>query len=221
MNNEQIPKKSWILITDFDNTMSKKDFYQIVIDDYIGIEGKAFYLETKKAGKISIEFLNTILGWRNFSKKEHDEMLSKVAIDRDSEKLVAYVKASGGDFLVLSAGFDYYIKKTLVSHDLGHLPLITNPGSYSQDKFIIKPDLLSPYYSEVYGIDKGKVIKAYKQQYEKVIFIGDSEPDYHAAIHADLVFAKEELYELMVANQLDCYHIENYRDVLKVLKEII
>jgi len=216
MLDQTIKKKPWVLITDFDNTMSKKDFYQIVIEDYIGEAGRAFYLETKKMGKISIEFLNKVLGWREFTRQEHDEMLMKVQIDIDSENLVAHVEKTGGDFMVLSAGFDYYIKKTLEQHQLGHLKLITNPGTYEDGRFIIKPDQTSPYYSEVYGVDKGKVVLDYKNQY----VIGDSEPDYHAAVHADIVFAKEELYEMMIAHQLPCYHIEDYSSVIKILKTI-
>lgn len=216
--------KDWIFISDFDNTMSEKDFYHIVIDGYIGQEAVDFYKNTKAAydqgARIGIDFLNKILGWRKFSRSEHDEMLDLVAIDQDSKAFYKFIQSKEGDFLILSAGFDYYIHETLKRNGMEDVPVITNPGVFERDIFEIRPDVKSLYYSELYGIDKGLVVKDFQSKYKKVYFYGDSEPDYHAAIHADVVFAKDELYEMMTRHNKSCYHVDSYKDIMKIMKDM-
>lgn len=215
-------RKKWLLITDFDNTMSEKDFYHIIIDDYVGEEARNYYLNYKaEGGIIGTTFLNKIFSWQQFTEAQRDEMLGKVAIDKDSENLIAQVEALGGDLVVMSAGFDYYINETFKRLGMKDLTVMTNPGAFENGSFVMKPDTASPYYSEVYGIDKGKALLGLKEDYDLVIFIGDSEPDYHAAIHADVVFAKSELKDLMERSGKDFYPIDDYSDVLKVLEEVV
>lgn len=214
--------KKWLLITDFDNTMSEKDFYHIIIDDYVGEEARNYYLNYKsEGGIIGTEFLNKIFGWQQFTEAQRDEMFDKVAIDKNSQALMDQVEALGGDFVVMSAGFDYYINETFKRYGMTDIKLMTNPGVFENGSFVMKPDTKSPYYSKVYGIDKGKALLGLKDDYEFVIFIGDSEPDYHAAIHADIVFAKSELKNLMTQNQKDFYPMNDYSDVLKVLETVV
>jgi len=67
--------KDFIFISDFDGTISQKDFYWILIDDYIGSKGVEFYHEWKKDKKIGIEFLNTIFSWHKFSEAQRLQAL--------------------------------------------------------------------------------------------------------------------------------------------------
>lgn len=184
--------KECIFISDFDGTISRKDFYWIIIDDYIGEEGKAFYLDWKSKHKIDVPFLNKVFTWHDFDKKEHDEIIGKVEIDHSLGDFVDYTESCGWDFLVLSAGFRYYIDMVLPAEGLGHLEVITNEGGvFENGHFIIKPHEDAWYYHDVYGVDKEAVVKHYKRSHKKVYFAGDSEPDYKAAIAADICFAKK------------------------------
>ena len=47
-------------VSDFDGTLTKKDFYHIIIDKYLQDKGWKFYDEWKKTKKINVEFLNKI-----------------------------------------------------------------------------------------------------------------------------------------------------------------
>lgn len=212
--------KHFVFISDFDGTITSKDFYWILLDDYIGKKGIDFYHEWKKSKKIGTEFLNTVFGWRPLSEEECTEAIGKVQIDESLKTVIEWVEDLGGDFWILSAGFSYYIERVLERHQLDHVTLYTNPGSFENHVFKMNPQESSPFYSPVYGIDKQKVALYAKERYEYVIFAGDSEPDYHAAVHADLIFAKHELAKLLDQQGKTYIPYDNFKDILSYLKNL-
>lgn len=213
--------KKFNFISDFDNTISNKDFYWIIIDDYIGKAGVDFYTEWKKTKKIGSDFLNQVFAMHQLSQAEHDEALSKVTMDEGLSRVVDLVEASDGDFHILSAGFDYYIKAVLQRYDMTELSVHTNKGVFEDGYFKMCPDPTDTFYSPLYGIDKEKVALHYKKQCEHLIFAGDSEPDFWAARHADVVFAKEELARIMDENGMPYIPYSSFDEIYKALTEIL
>lgn len=211
--------KDFIFVSDFDGTITKKDFYWILLDDYIGQKGIDYYHEWKKTKKIGTEFLNTVFTWHTFTEDERLEALGKVDIDDHLEQVVDYVIEKGGDFHICSAGFKYYIDIALEEKGLGHLSVHTNEGTFRNDTFIMEPDEASPFFSKIYGINKEIVALYYKERCQKLYFAGDTEPDFHAAKHADVIFAKHELAVLLDKAGIDYYPYVDFADILKLLKE--
>ena len=210
--------KDFIFISDFDGTITAKDFYWILLDDYIGQKGVDFYYEWKKDKKIGTEFLNTVFTWHTFTEAERLEALSKVSMDEGLEEVYDYVVEGGGDFHILSAGFRYYIDDALAKRKLSHLHVITNEGTFKNNTFHMEPDEASPFYSPIYGVDKEKVALHYKEQCRKLYFAGDTEPDYWAARHAHVVFAKHELARLLDEEGIPYLPYDNFSDILIHLK---
>lgn len=213
--------KPFIFISDFDGTMTEKDFYKIIVDDYIGDDGRNYCIEWRKNNKVDIVFLNKIFSWHPFCKEELEELLGKVQLDEGTKRLCDYVAEKQGDFLVLSAGFNYYIERILKREKLDHLEVITNPGVYQDHIFIMNPDDQANHYSPLFGVDKEKVILEKRKEYELVIFAGDSEPDLKAALSADIVFAKGELRGLLGNLNVKFYPINHFDEAILVLKSLI
>ncbi len=211
--------KPFIFVSDFDGTITTKDFYWILLESFIGEEGIRHYREWKQSEKIGTAFLNKVFRWTHLSKEEHEKALDMVEVDPQLASVIEYVRRKNGDFAILSAGFDYYIKKALDKEGLHDIDLYTNPGVFEDGFFEMRPDKKSPFYSPVYGIDKGKVLTVIQQDYETVCFAGDSEPDIHAARHADLVFAKNELAHLMEEQGLEYVHYDSFADILRYLEQ--
>ncbi|GKU83602.1 hypothetical protein NCCP28_29980 [Niallia sp. NCCP-28] len=72
-------------------------------------------------------------------------------------------------------------------------------------------------YSERYGIDKATVIKKLKEEYEVVHYAGDSEPDSHPAVFADLTFAKDILKDLLKEKGVPFIPFEDFTEIEKYL----
>jgi 2,3-diketo-5-methylthio-1-phosphopentane phosphatase len=208
----------FVFISDFDGTITKKDFYWILLDDYIGQKGIDYYKEWKKTKKIGTEFLNKVFTWHTFTDEERRQALNKVDIDEKLPDVIEEVKKQGGDFVILSAGFRYYIDYVLKQDSLDKIPVYTNEGSFKDNTFVMEPDKNSPYYSEIYGIDKEKVALEHRKKYKKVYFAGDSEPDYKAAICADVIFAKDELARLLDESGRAYIKYSSFEDILEYLK---
>ena len=101
--------KKFAFVSDFDGTLSAKDFYHIIIDKYLGSAGREFYVEWKKTKKINVEFLNKIFGSVNLTEQELLEEILKIPFDDYAKDFINNVKKNNGDFYNVSAGTSYYI----------------------------------------------------------------------------------------------------------------
>jgi 2-hydroxy-3-keto-5-methylthiopentenyl-1-phosphate phosphatase len=193
----EISMKDWLFISDFDGTLTHKDFYKIVIEKFQPQLGRELERQWR-SGEITVyEFLQRVFASLDRSEQEIFEAILMIPIDRDAKEFIQRVKTAGGDFLILSAGTAYYIERLLKHLGIEGVTVIANPGVYRDRGIQMQAEQTSPYYSEVYGIDKGRVVSAYKACYRRVYFAGDSEPDTQAAMNADVVFAKPGLARIL------------------------
>ena len=200
-------------VSDFDGTLTKKDFYQVIIDKYLKSWGQDFYKNWKSTKKINTEFLNIIFGALDKSEEEILEDIKQIPLDDHAVAFINKIKSNGGDFYILSAGTSYYIDKLLLNRKVEGVKVISMKGIYKNRGIEIQPDKASKYYSEVFGLDKQKVVKELKQSYEKVFFAGDSEPDFEGAKAADVIFAKSELNKLLTISKINFIPFENFSEI--------
>ncbi|NDL66241.1 MtnX-like HAD-IB family phosphatase [Anaerotalea alkaliphila] len=212
-------KKS-IFISDFDKTMTERDFYWIILDEYAGPGADAFYHRWIAQGKIGHAFLNGVFDMHTFSPKEHEEILGKIKLDPHLPAFFRWLEDKGTDFLILSAGLRYYVEQLQERGRLPKVPVISNPGTFAEGKFRIEPDPNVWFYSDVYGVDKEKVVETYKRSYETVAFAGDSEPDFKAAVAAHVRFAKGSLVDLLREGGYDFHPFETFAEIQEILEEI-
>ncbi|MDK8641843.1 MtnX-like HAD-IB family phosphatase [Niallia taxi] len=204
--------KKWAFVSDFDGTISKKDFYWIVIERYFP-EGKELYKEWKNGSIKDIDFLSTVFGAIH---QEEDQIIRDVhgiPIDEYVPPFVKAVQQSGGDFYILSAGTDYYIKHIIEKYKLENVVVLSNEGVFKDKNIQLNINKEDWKYSERYGIDKAIVIQKLKEEYEKVYFAGDSEPDSHPAAFADITFARDVLKDLLTEKNIDFIPFESFREI--------
>lgn len=207
-----------IFVSDFDGTLTQKDFYKIMIDDYLGDEGKQYYQDWIKTGKIDVDFLNKIFSWIEVDEERYKELIGKVDIDGFLSDFRDYLNSQQIDFMILSAGFDLYIQDALKLRGLDDIKVVTNPGVYENQRLRMAPDESAPHYSALFGIDKGQVVESLRDEYDVIYFAGDSEPDLKAAENADYVYAKEQLAELMDKKGLSYHSYHNFKDIFDHLR---
>jgi 2,3-diketo-5-methylthio-1-phosphopentane phosphatase len=206
-------------VSDFDGTLTDRDFYHIVMDKYLKDWSWDYYNEWKKTKKINVEFLNRIFGAIDREENEILEDILELPLDPYAINFINKIQANGGDFFILSAGTSYYINKLLKHLKVKNVSVISMEGIYKNRGIQIQPDPKSEYYSEVWGVDKEKVIKTLKQKYSKVYFAGDSEPDIGAAKAADCAFARNELQKLLVAEKIEFVPFNKFKEVEKYMLE--
>lgn len=211
--------KNFIFVSDFDGTLSNKDFYWMIIDDFIPEEGKELYNQWTNNKFDDYEFLSTIFQSTNLSEQELDDFISKIPIDEGAMDLLNEIQQIKGDFAILSAGCSYYIERFFKQQNISDIPIYSNKGVYENGGIKLVIDINSPFYSKVYGIDKSKVINHLKKEYKKVYFAGDSAPDVPAAKIADLVFAKNTLQNLLKKENIPFIPVDSFTDIKDYMKK--
>lgn len=186
-----------LFLCDFDGTATKKDFYHIVIDEWIGEAGREYMIEYQKKKPLDYHFLNLIFRMKPMSKQDYCHLVQQIEPDPHLKSLIETLARMGIDFALVSAGCLPYIEDTLTIKNITGIPVITNHSKQEDGTLIITPDPTSPFFAEPFGIDKAAVVRHYKKYYERIIFAGDSLPDLGAAKEADLVFATGSLRTLL------------------------
>lgn len=213
--------KDFAFVSDFDGTLTKKDFYKIVSEAYLEKEYLPKY-ESWKNGEIKdIEYLSYVF---NNIKRTEDQIFQdilKIQFDPFAKNFIEQVKAAQGDFIIISAGTSYYIDIILKRYNIEDVQVYSNKGIFKDNGIYFDLDKNSEFYSERYGIDKLLVIQKLKRNYKKVFYAGDSEPDLKPALVADVVFAKGELIELLKREKKEYIEFENYSEVWDKLKKYL
>lgn len=210
--------KKFVFISDFDGTLTHKDFYQMIIDDYLGEEGEALYKAWRRKEYKDRDFLHKIYSSMNRSEEEILEDIIRIEWDDSAECVIEAIKKTGGDFVILSAGTSYYIERLLQQKGISGIKIYSNPGEYKEKGIHLVIDEKNPYFSDVYGIDKGKVVAELKEKYPYVYYAGDSAPDIPPCKLANTCFAKDKLQEMLKEEGVDFIPMNSYKDIEAALK---
>ncbi|EIW19326.1 MULTISPECIES: MtnX-like HAD-IB family phosphatase [Pelosinus] len=211
--------KEFIFVSDFDGTMSERDFYHIIMEKYLGQWGKELHASWKRNEMEDVEFLSTVFKSINRTEEEICEDILSIKIDEYIPAFIEYIKSAGGDFLILSAGTRYYIERLLAFKGIQEIEIISNEGKYeNKGVTLLPPDTYHPFYSRRHGVDKAKVVQSLKQKYKKVYYAGNSRPDVNAALLADIAFAKGKLITLLQAKAAEHVPFECFFQVEEFLK---
>lgn len=210
-----------VLATDFDGTIIKKDFFWHIIDKLM-TETDVGPWDDYKAGKIThFEGLNRIFQKIRVPVEKLHKLIFEISIEECFKDTMEICGEKNIPVYVISAGADYYIK--IILDHLGikdSINIIANESEYSPETGLVmtKSPKDALFHSENYGVDKAGVIKYLKKKYKKVIFAGDGTPDFPAAEHADVVFARGALLELCKNNRVEAHNLDSYCSVLEYLK---
>ncbi|PYZ95168.1 2,3-diketo-5-methylthio-1-phosphopentane phosphatase [Salipaludibacillus keqinensis] len=210
--------KKWAFISDFDGTISKKDFYWIIIEKYYP-EGEALFHQWKNGDMKDIEFLATIFGSINQTEKQTLKDIHEIPIDEHAIPFIRAVQEAGGDFYILSAGTDFYIQHILNEKELTNVQVFSNKGYFKENNVHMDIDPNEWHFSDRYGIDKSVVIQHIKESYDHVFYFGDSEPDSHPAKYADTMFAKDALIMILKEQGVPYIPVRDFKDVNRFLSE--
>ena len=189
--------RKFVFVSDFDGTLTNRDFYQMIIDDYLGEEGYNLFNEWKENKYKDRDFLNEIYDSINRDEKEILKDVLRIEWDNSADGVIEKIQDAGGEFIILSAGTSYYIEKFLIGKGLSKIKVYSNLGEDKNKGIHLKVDENKPYYSDVYGIDKGKVNSYLKEKYPYVYYVGDSLSDIISCKVADECFAKGALQQML------------------------
>ncbi len=190
----------------------------MIIDDYLGEKGEILYKAWRRNEFKDRDFLHQIYSSINRNEAEILEDILRIEWDETADYVIDAIHQAGGDFIILSAGTSYYIERLLEHKGLQHIKVYSNPGEYREYGIHLSIDETSPFFSDIYGIDKSKVLTEIKKQYDYVYYAGDSAPDIPPCTLADTCFAKSALQEMLHEKGIPFIPMTSYKDIGTVLK---
>ncbi|MDD5021577.1 MAG: MtnX-like HAD-IB family phosphatase [Endomicrobiaceae bacterium] len=215
--------KKIVLISDFDGTITKEDFFNMVVDKLLSKDALKPWYEYIDGKITHIEALTGIFSQIHLSEKDMDEFISKMEVDKyfyDTMDLCLKYKIP---VYVCSAGTKYYIEKkmgeTLKRYNIS---LVSNDAVYSQEKGLrlIAPEKTNPFYDENTGISKEFLVKKLNADGYFTIYAGDGRPDLLPAKTANIVFAKSVLLDMCKQENIKTEKFENFKDILDYIRRL-
>lgn len=186
-----------ILITDFDGTISKIDFYQTALDlGYADPAGADMFWKAYTDGEIThFAAMKGIMGSLRVAPEQIGPALDAMLFDPQFAEACAALAAANWAVAIVSAGCEWYIAQHLrragVAFTIDHTQLrpgliyvASNPGTFTSETQGIELSMPvgSPFLCEDVGIDKPAVARYMLSIADIAAFAGDGRPDYAPAM---------------------------------------
>ena len=183
-----------ILVSDFDGTLTRFDFYDLACRRYPAIAGD--HWQRYEAGELShFEALRRIFAGLRAPEPEITAILREMQLEPRLGEALRLLDGSGWKVQVASAGCDWYIRRLLADAGVA-LEVHANPGTYSPEGGLaMRLPEPSPFFSSQLGVNKVAVVREALRVSDTVAFAGDGRPDLAPAllVRPELRFARSWL----------------------------
>jgi 2,3-diketo-5-methylthio-1-phosphopentane phosphatase len=204
-----------VLVTDFDGTLTRQDFYRLAIEHLIP-PGTHNYWADYRAGRIThFEALQRYFASIRLSEADVLAVVDRMELDPNLAKHVRHLADAGWNVVVTSAGCDWYIRRLLAAANVD-IEVHANPGRFVPGQgLVMELPTASPHFSPTLGIDKAGVVRRYLAEGRTVAFAGDGFPDADAArlVPETLRFARADLADALTDEGLPFVPFEVWSDI--------
>ena len=219
---KNIDLKDIAILVDFDGTITKKDTNTKLID-YYGQDDKTDSIRKDfKEGKLTFpEYFQSEIDQIRLTEEEYvNFLLEKIEISPGFLEFYKLTREKDIRFGIVSGGFINGIVPYLKRHGIEDVDIFANTLVFENDK----PHIKFLDGMDTMCCDKGPCgnckinhYNKYKEEAERVIFIGDGVTDMPVAEKADIVFAKDSLARYLDQKGIDYRGYENFKDINKTI----
>ena len=207
-----------IFLIDFDITISLNDSTDVLLEKHNASKKEEIIALYRKNELTIREYIKCGLESLNVSKEEYVETLKQnVKVDKTFQHFLD----TGFDYRIVSAGANLNVLASLQGNNIyiQENKIISNKLIFTNNKITVE----NPYLDEsgYYGVDKGAIVKEFKEKGRRVIYIGDGPSDYEAARQADYVFARSQTRLVKFCNdeKIDFSEFGNFIEVIEEYKD--
>lgn len=206
--------KKILIITDFDGTISTVDLGSRFIMKFVTSSLEDIEQEFAK-GKIGSRIAYEKIAQRLEGSREEilDYVLTIEKLDPYFPEFISLCKNKNIDVKIVSDGFDFYIKAILKKYNLTEIEYYSNIAVFGEDDsfcvdFPERNDLCGRC-----GTCKSWILNSNRLLYEKIIYIGDGYSDFCPSKFADIVFAKNLLFQRCQQKGIPCIPYKDFSDI--------
>ncbi|MDD4238002.1 MAG: MtnX-like HAD-IB family phosphatase [Desulfotomaculaceae bacterium] len=199
------------IFIDFDGTITKVDTCAAMVEAFAA-EGWQEINEKWERKELSTQdcanrtFQLIAAGIEDIAK-----LMGSMEIDDTFKEFLSVCREKGYKVFVLSDGYDFCIEAVFKKYDIAAL-YYANKMVYDQG-FQIQ----CPHFNDSCGncgTCKTKLMAGLKEEGSQAVYIGDGYSDTCPARHADVVFAKGDLYNYCLEQGIKTIHYDTFADIL-------
>lgn len=171
-----------VLVTDFDGTMTRNDFFMLVLQRAQPKGAERFWQEYLRGERTHFEAMRDTYMSVGPDMSQLEMLTRAMEPDPGLAGAVKALQADGWEVVIASAGCGWYIERIL--SELGIEPTLhASPGRYDPERgLVMELPRKSPFLSEKTGIDKEAVLRDALARHDIVAFAGDGRPDIGPAL---------------------------------------
>lgn len=210
-----------VVLTDFDGTITTIDTAEFALDKFADPNWRTID-EQLERGEITFEdSLEREFAMLKVPKKEILEALEHSTEFRPNfDKLVDYCKKQRFALIIVSGGLDFCIRHFLDLRGWSDLKVVAPESKWTRNGILLR---FSKRFDKASTNLKDDLVRFYKKQGKRVVYVGNGVGDYPAAKAADLVFAIKgsKLAELCRTNGVRCTEITDFQQVIESIESWI
>ncbi|HET6461857.1 MAG TPA: MtnX-like HAD-IB family phosphatase [Syntrophales bacterium] len=139
---------------------------------------------------------------------------SREMIDPHFLEFYRFCQKNAVDLKIVSDGLDFYIDAILKKNNLQDIEFFSNVTVFHDgNKLSIEFPRMNNK-CEKCGTCKKEVLREHRSDYDRVIYVGNGYSDVCPAKDADLVFAKDVLYDTCGQDGTACVRYKTFQDIL-------
>ncbi len=220
LNASRTPDRGRTLVTDFDGTLTRHDFYRLLIDGFSHEDGEQPWRDFL-SGKIThFEALRRSYAAAQPGEDGLLQTAHAMGLDDDLAESISVLRQSGWRVIIASAGSHWYIDRLLdAAGVLGQVEVHANPGRVVDGRLCLELPTGAPFFSPEIGVDKPAIVRAALDAGAEVAFAGDGPPDLEPAllVPSDLRFARGFLANELTRQGLDYRPYSRWADIAATL----
>jgi 2-hydroxy-3-keto-5-methylthiopentenyl-1-phosphate phosphatase len=166
-----------ILVSDFDGTMTKYDFFDLARRDLPSAADHDFWQDFVDGKITHFEALAGIFASIRTDLPTIEDLVERMELDPSLPDSIHRLRAAGWEIVVASAGCDWYIRRLLAKAGV-QLEVHANPGVFAPETgLLLSLPIDSPYFKRETGIDKSAIVQKALDFDPGAVFAGDGRPD--------------------------------------------
>lgn len=206
---------------DFDGTISLNDVTDRVLEQFAAPEWQHLEQDWEEGRITSAQCMRAQVRLLDVSLSDLNTFLDSLEIDPDFATFAAFCSANTLKISIVSDGVDWFIRRVLQRHGLGHLEILSNRLTVLAKGDRFKYRLETPFAQKDCSAGSGVCKCALIHPTERHIYVGDGRSDFCVSHMADRVFAKSKLAAYCTENTIPFTPYHSFRDVQAALEALL
>jgi 2-hydroxy-3-keto-5-methylthiopentenyl-1-phosphate phosphatase len=211
-----------LILCDFDGTVCTVDMGNEVLNRFTDErwdEIDRAYCADEIGSRFAYSNVSTL--FRGTKSQILEFVINREKIDPYFTEFYFFCRERGFDLKIVSDGLDIYIDAILKKNNLHDIEFFSNVAVFQGDDGLSVEFPRMNEQCEKCGTCKSGILEEHRSGYNRVIYVGNGHSDVCPAKSADIVFAKDVLYEKLMKSGMACVYFENFKDVHDFIKKDI